>query len=46
MKRSSFVFNENHVFIEEDNASDKAVTVEELDRIENLVKWERRMWDS
>ena len=38
MKRSSFIFKENHVFIEEEhNPSDKAVTVEELDSIENSV---------
>ena len=30
MKRSSFIFKENHVFIqEEDNPSDKVVTVDE-----------------
>ena len=29
MKRSSFIFKENHVFIEEDYPSDKVVTIEE-----------------
>ena len=29
MKCSSFIFEENHVFIEEDNLSDKVVTIEE-----------------
>ena len=29
MKRSSFIFKENHVFIEEDYLSDKVVTIEE-----------------
>ena len=28
-KRSSFIFKENHVFIEEDYPSDKVVTIEE-----------------
>ena len=37
MKRSSFIFKESHFFIEEHNPSDKAVTVEELDGIENLA---------
>ena len=37
MKRSSFIFKESNVFIEGHNPSDKAVTVEELDGIENLV---------
>ena len=35
MKRSSFIFDENHVFIEEDNSSDKPVTTEEeVDAVE------------
>ena len=39
MNRSSFIFKENHVFIEEENnPSEKVVTVdEELDGIGNLV---------
>ena len=35
MRRSSFIFKENHLFTEEDNHSDKVVTVEkELDGID------------
>ena len=39
MNRSSFIFKENHVFIEEENKpSEKVVTVdEELDGTGNLV---------
>ena len=43
MKCSSFICEENHVFIEEDNPSDKVVTIEEgldaveVDGIGNLV---------
>ena len=43
MKRSSFIFEERHVFIEKDNPSDKVVTIEEelnaveVDGIANLV---------
>ena len=38
MRLSSFIFKENHLFIEEDNRSDKVVMVEEeLDDIRNLV---------
>ena len=50
MKRSSFIFEENHVFIEEDNPSDKAVTIEEeIDAVEvysigNLVDLPRLMF--
>ena len=52
MKQSSFVFKENHVFIEEeeDNPSDKVVTVEEeldgtdIDGIGNLVDLPRLMF--
>ena len=29
MERSSFIWEENHVFIKEDNSSDKVVTIEE-----------------
>ena len=42
-KRSSFIFDENHVFIEENNSSDKPVTTEEevdaveVDNIGNLA---------
>ena len=35
MRHSSFIFKENHVFIEEDNPSDKVIMVEEeLDGID------------
>ena len=35
MKRSIFICEKNHVFIEEDNVSDKVVTIEEeLDAVE------------
>ena len=51
MKQSSFIFKENHVFIEEDdNPLDKVVTVEEeLDGIDiygigNLVDLHRLMF--
>ena len=45
MKHSSFIFKENHIFIEEEhNPSDKAVTVEELDSTENLVDFPRLMF--
>ena len=45
MKRWSFIFKENHVFIEEeDNPSDKAVTIEELDGTENLVDLPKLMF--
>ena len=43
MKRSSFIYKQNHVFIEEDNPSDKSITLEkeldavEVDDIGNLV---------
>ena len=43
MKRSSFIYKQNHVFIEEDNPSDKSITLEkeldavEVDGIGNLV---------
>ena len=38
MRPSSLIFKENHLFIEEDNCSDKFVMVEEvLDDIGNLV---------
>ena len=43
MRRSSFIFEENHVFIEEGNASNKVYTVEEeqdgidVDGIGNLM---------
>ena len=43
MKRSSFFLEENHVFVEKDNPSDKVVTIEEeldaveVDGIGNLV---------
>ena len=46
MKRSSFIFERNHVFIEEeDNPSDKVVTIEEkldanyIGGIGNLGLW-------
>ena len=50
MKRSSFIFKEKHLFIEEDNRSDKTVMVEEeLDDIDvvgigNLVDLPRLMF--
>ena len=50
MKGSSFIFKENHVFIEEDYPSDKVVTVEEeldaidIDGIGNLVDLPRLMF--
>ena len=51
MKQSSFIFKENHVFIEEDdNPLDKVVTVEEeldgidIDGIGNLVDLHRLMF--
>ena len=50
MKCSSFIFEENHVFIEEDNLSDKVVTIEEelddaqVDGIGNLVDLPRLMF--
>ena len=50
MRRSSFVFKENHLFNEEDNRSDKDVTVEEeldgidVDGIGNLVDLPRLMF--
>ena len=51
MKRSSFIFKENHVFIEEDdNPLDKVVTVEEeldgidIDGIGNLVDLHKLMF--
>ena len=51
MKRSSFIFKENHVFIEEqDNPSDIVITVEEeldgidMDGIRNLVDLPRLMF--
>ena len=49
MKHSSFIFEENHVFIEEDNPADKVVTVEEeldaveVDGIGNVVNLPRLM---
>ena len=49
MKRSSFIFEENQVSIEEDNLSKKVVTIEEeLDRVDvdgigNLVGFPRLM---
>ena len=55
MKRSSFICEENHVFIEEENPSDKVVTIEEeldavqVDGIGNLVDLPGlmlRMWKS
>ena len=50
MKHSSFICEENHDFIEEDNPSDKVVTIEEeLDAVEvdfigNLVDLPRLMF--
>ena len=50
MERSSFIWEENHVFIEEDNPSDKVVTIEEeldaaeVDGIGNLVDLPRLMF--
>ena len=51
MKQSSFIFKENHVFIEEDdNPLDKVVTVKEeldgidIDGIGNLVDLHRLMF--
>ena len=47
MKRSSFAFEENHFFIEEDNPSDKVVAIAEelhaveVDGIGNLVNLSR-----
>ena len=44
MKRSTFIFDKNHVFIEEHNPSSKVVTIEEeldtfkVDGIGNLVR--------
>ena len=50
MKGSSFIFKENHVFIEENNLSDKVVTADEeldaidIDGIGNLVDLPRLMF--
>ena len=50
MKHSSFICEENDDFIEEDNSSDKAVTIEkeldavEVDGIGNLVDLPRLMF--
>ena len=50
MKGSSFIFKENHVFIEENNPSDKVVTADEeldaidIDGIGNLVDLPRLMF--
>ena len=50
MKRSSFTCEENYDFIEEDNPSDKVVTIEEeldtveVDGIGNLVDLPRLMF--
>ena len=45
MRRSSFIFKENHLFIEEDNRSDKVIMGEEvLDGIGNLVDLPRLMF--
>ena len=50
MKYSSFICKENYVFNEEDNPSDKVVTIEEgldavdLDGIGNLVDLPRLMF--
>ena len=50
MKRSSFIFEESHLFIEEDNPSDKVVTIAEelhaveVDGIGNLVDLPRLMF--
>ena len=50
MKRSSFIFEESHFFIEEDNPSDKVVTIAEelhaveVDGIGNLVDLPRLMF--
>ena len=47
MKRSSFIFEENHVFIEKDNPSDKVVTTEkELDAVKVDGIGNLRMWES
>ena len=45
MRPSSFIFKENHFFIEEDNHSDKVVMVEEvIDDIGNIVDLPRLMF--
>ena len=50
MRRSSFIFEENHVFIEEGNASNKVYTVEEeqdgidVDGIGNLMDLPKLMF--
>ena len=50
MRRSSFIVKENHVFIEEDNPSDKVIMVEEeldgidINGIENSVDLPRLMF--
>ena len=50
LKRASFICEENHDFIEEDNPSDKVVTIEveldavEVDGIGNLVDLPRLMF--
>ena len=50
MKRSSSICEENHDFIEEDNPSDKVITIEEkldaveVDGIGNLVNLPRLMF--
>ena len=45
MRRSSFYFKENHLFIVEDNRSDKVMMVEEvLEGIRNLVDLPRLMF--
>ena len=49
MKRSSFICEENHVLIKEDNPSDKVVAIEEeldaaeADNIGNIVDLPRLM---
>ena len=44
MRRSSFIFKENCIFIEEDKSSDKVVIIEkEIDGIRNLVDLPRLM---